>query len=200
MSGGTRAGAMIGGAVTAGALLSVVGAAPAGSEEAAGEGHHVISAAAIARYQSASLSAQETGEAYFAAYLKKEWDTVESLLADHASFRDVTAELLFDSVSHEGKEAVMTIFREGFARITDMRFHETRTLYSGHYALFEGALDWTVVIEDGRAPLSMTMAIMTMLKVGDGLVVEHRDFADYTPFIAAERASRERAEAEEGPP
>ncbi len=34
------------------------------------------------------------------------------------------------------------------------------------------------------------MPFVTMLRIENGLVVEHRDIADYRPFIAAEIASR----------
>lgn len=43
------------------------------------------------------------------------------MLAENASFRDVTAENLFGPKLHQGKQAVMKIFREGFANIYSIR-------------------------------------------------------------------------------
>lgn len=143
--------------------------------------------AAGQKYSEATPSAQETGEKYFAAYIARDWDTIEPLLAEKASFRDGTAELVFGGVIQEGKPAVMKLFREGYASIDDMRFQKLRSYFAGNYAIFEGSLDWSLKLDDGRLVKSV-IPFSTILRIEDGKVVEHRDYADYAPFIAAMKA------------
>jgi|GEM_PF-4027486 len=153
------------------------------------EGHHLITPETIERYEIATQSAAEIGDKYFQAFMKKDWDTIEPLLADHASFRDVTAEILFDAVLHDGKEAVMKILREGFAAIDLISFEPIRTMHSGNYAVYEGTLTWQVKV-DADQVFSMTMPIMTILRIENGLVVEHRDFAVYEEFVRQAKSSQ----------
>lgn len=144
------------------------------------------------RFDDVSAATAPVGEAYFAAYIARDWDALEPLLADAASFRDPTAELVFGGALADGKPAMMALFHEGYAGITQMEFRPARTLHSGNYTIFEGELDWAVDMGDGTAVASV-MPIVTILRIEDGLVVSHRDYADYAPFIAAARAAREAA-------
>lgn len=143
-------------------------------------------------FDDASAATQTVGEAYFAAYVARDWDTLEPLLADHGTFRDGTAELVFGSALADGKPAMMTLFREGYEGITRMTLRPMRTIHSGHYSIFEGELDWAIQLSPDRE-IASVMPFVAILRIEDGLVVEHRDYADYAPFIAAVRASQEAA-------
>jgi ketosteroid isomerase-like protein len=128
-------------------------------------------------------------ERYHSAYMDRAWDTLEPLLAEGATFQDPTAELVFGGQRHVGKPALMKLFREGYASITQMRFEPLRTMASGQHVLFEGTLAWTLRLQDGRL-VSSRMPIVTWLRVQDGLITEHTDLADYRPFADALRAAR----------
>lgn len=82
---------------------------------------------------------------------------------------------------------------EGYAAIKHMAFHQTRVFVSGEHAVFEGTLDWTLELSDGKQAVTRAMPFMSILRVVDGKVVEHRDYADYAPFLAAVRAARQGA-------
>lgn len=140
-----------------------------------------------------SAATETVTQAYFDAYIGRDWDRLEPLLADAGTFRDVTADPVFGGAGAEGKAAMMTLFREGYAGITRMSLRPLRTFHSGHHSIFEGELDWTLRLDNGRE-VSSVIPFVTILGVEDGLVVSHRDFADYAPFVAALRASREAAE------
>ncbi|MBC2776381.1 nuclear transport factor 2 family protein [Parasphingopyxis marina] len=147
-------------------------------------------------FDATSAETAPVGEAYFAAYIARDWDALEPLLADAASFRDPTAELVFGGALADGKAAMMTLFRQGYAGITRMEFRPLRTLHAGHYAIFEGELDWALDMGDGSGEgriVESVMPFVTLLRIEDGLVVEHRDYADYAPFLAAARAARDAA-------
>jgi ketosteroid isomerase-like protein len=130
-------------------------------------------------------------EPYHRAYMDRAWDTLEPLLAESATFQDPTAEMVFGGQRHVGKPALMKLFREGYASITQMRFEPLRTVASGQHVLFEGTLAWTLRLQSGKL-VSSRMPIVTWVRVQDGLVTEHIDLADYRPFVDALRAARAR--------
>ena len=142
----------------------------------------IISAQEKLSYEDLSKTSKEIGEKYFASYLAMDWDKIETMLADNATFTDPTAETVFGGGLRDGKEAMMKSFREGYASIEELKFIKSRTIFSGNYAIFEGDLDWTVRVGNGKK-VSTVMPIITMLKIENRKVTEHRDFADYHPFL-----------------
>lgn len=137
-----------------------------------------------------SAQTRAVADPYFKAYIARDWDRLEPLLADAGSFTDPTAALVFGSVEFEGKAAMLKNFREGYAAIRHMAFHPLRVFVSGEHAIYEGTLDWTLELRNGRQAVTQGMPFVTVLRVVHGRVLEHRDFADYTPFLAAMRAGQ----------
>ena len=136
------------------------------------------------RYADAAEVAKDVGGEYFAAYIARDWDSIEPLMADENSFHDDSAALVFGSVEYLGKENVLRGFREGYAGITHMKFTSLREMHAGHFAIFEGSLDWGVNVGGGRV-VNSEMPFVVILRIENGKVTEHRDYADYSPFIAA---------------
>lgn len=128
-------------------------------------------------------------DAYFDAYIALDWDRLEPLLADNATFQDRTAEQLFTSLKKDGKVDIMKGFRENYSGLTKMIFRKSRVLHSGAYAIYEGDLEWGVKYPAGRVVESVTPFVV-ILKVENGKVVEHRDWVDYGPFLQSELATR----------
>lgn len=141
-------------------------------------------------FEEAAAATQRVAEPYFAAYIDRDWDRLEPLLAEAGSFTDPTATAVFGVVRHEGKAAAMKNFRESYAAITQMTFRRTRAFFSGQHAVFEGTLDWTLKLGPGKEAVTKDMPFITILHVVDGQMVNHQDFADYTPFLAAVRRAR----------
>lgn len=141
-----------------------------------------IAAAQTTPYREASARTKEVGERYFAAYIAKDWSTVGALLAENGSFADRTAELVFGSTLQQGRAATLAFFEKGYAGV-QMRYRSSRAIHTGHYALYEGSLDWTLKLDDGRTITTEGMPFIVTLRVEGGRVVEHRDYADYHPFV-----------------
>jgi ketosteroid isomerase-like protein len=141
-------------------------------------------------FSEVSTSTRLVAAAYFAAYIERDWPKLSPLLADRGTFADPTAELVFGSVASIGKKAVMKRFENGYADIKYMHFNSTREVYAGRHAIFEGTLDWTLRIRDGREAVTKGMPFLTILKVEEGQVVEHLDYADYQPFLEALRNAK----------
>ncbi len=143
-------------------------------------------------FSQATAATEPVAERYFAAYIAREWDSLAPLLADAGGFSDPTASLVFGEVKHVGKAATMKNFREGYAAITQMEFKRSRAFFSGEHAIFEGTLDWTLALGEGKEAITKAMPFVTILRVQNGQVVEHQDFADYAPFLSAVRAMKAR--------
>jgi len=142
-----------------------------------------------AAYGAASERSRAVAERYFAAYVAKDWRGLGELLAEDGSYADRTAELVFGNVLHKGKEAVLRFFGSGYADV-QMRYHPMRTIFTGHYAVFEGNLDWSMGVASGKTVKTDAMPFVVILRIENGLVVEHRDYADYHPFMETLRKSR----------
>ncbi len=138
-------------------------------------------------YGEVSAATRRVAEPYFAAYIARDWQRLAPLLADAGSFEDPTATLVFGVVKRDGKQAVMENFREGYAAIRHMAFNPVRVFFAGEFAIFEGTLDWTLALDEGKEAVTRDMPFITVLRVVDAQVVAHQDFADYTPFLAAAR-------------
>lgn len=137
-----------------------------------------------------SAATRPVAQRYFSAYIARDWNSLAALLAEEGSFADPTAEPIFGKVEHRGKLAVMKNFRDGYASIKRMEFTSSRTVISGAHAIFEGTLDWTLELDDGKEAVTRRMPFLTILKIEAGLVVEHTDYADYRPFVEAVRRAR----------
>lgn len=144
-------------------------------------------------YAAAGEATSKVAGAYFAAYVALDWDALEPYLADNASFSDPTAELVFGNPPTEGRDAMMAKFRTGYAGIEEMHFDQDRVIYSGNLALFEGRLGWTLHLRDGNV-LKSEMPYVAVIRVDDGKVVSHRDYGDYSSFIAGMQELRDPAE------
>lgn len=140
-------------------------------------------------YTQQSAATATVADAYIDAYIAKDWNRVEPLLSDNATFHDPTAEVLFGSKQKDGKPSVMAAFREGYEAVTKMTLHRTRVLNAGNYGIVEGELEWSVKFPGDRLVQSRGPFII-IVRVEGGKVVEHRDYLDYAQFIKDERASR----------
>jgi hypothetical protein len=144
-----------------------------------------------ARPSLAELSAQTEAIAkpYFEAYIARDWGRLEPLLDEQVRFDDATAQLVFGAVGKQGKAELMTAFRETYASIRDMRFHQQSQFTSGEHVVFVGELEWSIGLPDGLK-VETRMPFVVRLQVRNGKVLEHQDTADYKPFIASLRRAR----------
>ncbi|MFN3304612.1 MAG: nuclear transport factor 2 family protein [Roseateles sp.] len=130
-------------------------------------------------------------QAYFKAYIDRDWDRLEPLLDETARFADPTADAVFGmSTARNGKTRLMLFFRNNYGAIRAMSFTPSTVWASGEFAVFVGELDWTLALPDGRL-VRTRMPLVTRLHVRDGRVLEHVDVADCRPFEVALQASRD---------
>ncbi|MFT7359311.1 nuclear transport factor 2 family protein [Parasphingorhabdus sp.] len=144
-------------------------------------------------YAALTAATAPVADAYFAAYIANDWDALEPLLAEAATFQDPTASHIFGGVLSDGRTAMMERFRTGYASLTHMEFTKNRSLISDESALYEGALHWGIDLGDGTLVDCVTPMVI-VLTVVDGKVTRHLDYVDYAPFVAAMRKARAAAQ------
>lgn len=141
-------------------------------------------------YVATSQTTQAVAEPYFLAYIARDWGALESLLHPDARWHDPTAEQLFSQAPTQGRVNTLKHLRRAFAGIVDMQAQVQRRMFSSHYAVYVVALDWTVLLQDGqRMEIAGTPLVVT-LRIRDGKVYSHTDYADYHPFITTYQQHR----------
>ncbi|WP_338849257.1 nuclear transport factor 2 family protein [Massilia sp. W12] len=164
-------------------LLALLMSAQTGYAQTAAQAPDGSNSDAARAYFAQSEQSKQIGEAYFNAYMKMDWDKLGTLLGETANFSDPTARLVFGRVDVTGKEAILRYFRTSYAGLT-LKFLPTRKLYSGHFAIFEGMLDWTYPTPQGVQ--RVIMPFVNVLQIENGLVVKHLDLADYHPYYGVD--------------
>ncbi len=134
-------------------------------------------------YVATSQTTQSVAEPYFLAYIARDWSTLESLMHPDARWHDPTAEQLFSQAPTQGRAHTLKHLRRAFAGIVDMKAHIQQRMFSSHYAVYVVALDWTVLLQDGRRMAIAATPLVVNLHIRDGKVLSHTDYADYHPFI-----------------
>lgn len=138
-------------------------------------------------FRDSSAVSALVGQAYFDAYISMNWDEVALRLAEKSKFSDPTAAQIWGTPEQTGKSNIVKNFMKAYRPLT-MRFTPTRKIFSGNFALFEGTLDWSYELPQ-RTITTEKMPFVVVLRLENGLIVEHRDYADYTPFFIAEKAA-----------
>lgn len=131
---------------------------------------------------------QVLADSYIKAYFRKDWKELDSLLSDDASFEDPTVKSISSkAMLQKGKVNMLKNFQETYVDLT-MQFEQQHAVYSTHYVTVSGQLDLAILVQ-GRSVRSV-LPMTVILKIQDGLVVEHSDYVDYRPYILAMRANR----------
>ena len=141
-------------------------------------------------YNQLSAVTADISQRYLQAYFAKDWNTLETLLADSASFADPTATQLFGAETKTGKTVIMQAFREHYAPIS-FQFIQDSRMFAIDHAIFVGKLSWTYQLPKQKLVVEK-MPMVVVLQMVDGRVVSHRDYADYRPYFTAVEASRPR--------
>lgn len=130
-----------------------------------------------------TATSEKIARAYYAYYIQLDFESMAPLLAANASFFDPTAQQIFGAQKTSGKAAVLENFKTAYANITHMKVHDANAYFSGQYGIFSGQLDWSFKSGPEQNLIHIKkMPLTVMIKVENGVVTEHRDYADYRVF------------------
>lgn len=125
---------------------------------------------------------KEVASKYFKAYFNLDFDTMKSIMHDSISFNDPTAKYLFGGKKVVGKINVYDNFKKSYASIIEMKQETIRTIFSSNTGVFELNLVYKFN-NDPDQIITIEMPLIVILKVENGKVIEHRDYADYNYFM-----------------
>lgn len=141
-------------------------------------------------YLARSELTKSIAEPYFLAYIARDWSAMEALMHTDVSWQDPTAEQLFSGKTVQGKSKALDHLRKTFSGILHMDARVTRRLFSANHAIFESALDWTSALGAEKSMTVRATPFVVVLRIQEGKVVEHTDYADYHGFISEYQRSR----------
>lgn len=124
---------------------------------------------------------RRVAEQYCAQYLAMNIDSLASFMHPEISFEDPTAKYIFEGRRFQGKEEVLRRFRKVNSSITEISAEPNGSIVSSNTALFNMTLRWTFRSQSGSF-ITIVTPLAIVVTVSGGLVIEHRDYGDYTTF------------------
>lgn len=139
-------------------------------------------------FQTNTAVTKDLASKYFDLYMGLDWDKLESLMHAEISFDDPTAELAIGWQKVAGKENVIKHFKTNYGAITKMTPNLRRSFFSGDVAVFE--MDFEFSFKNTKNEIvTIKMPLITILKIKDGKIIEHKDYGDYNEYLKQYRAS-----------
>lgn len=152
-----------------------------------------IAAVAQPKFRAITDSTKTVAERYFKNYARLGFDSMAVDMANDYSFEDPTARILFQGLRINGKEQAIENFKKNYT-FFNVSIPVTRTYFSGNYGVFEGVYKFSVNVPNNET-MSFEIPIVVIIKVENGKVIEHRDFADYQAYIAQNQKEMARIKA-----
>ncbi|MCV2369813.1 nuclear transport factor 2 family protein [Roseateles oligotrophus] len=140
-----------------------------------------------AQYAALSSETRQLAERYLQAYLRKDWATLEPLMAEQIRFLDPTAKLVFGDVDQHGKPALLKYFHTVYPYIDTHEFKVGSSFVAGNKAVFIAETDWSFA-HPGLPVVRSKAPIILTLTVEDGRVIEHTEMADLQSFLNQRQA------------
>lgn len=132
-----------------------------------------------------SASADDaTARAYLDAWALLDYDKAASYLTERSRFEDPTSVAFGEPWRHEGAEAIVAFFRdsnERYGTLSIVNHYETLAT-SGPWVVLRYAAEVTscaVLAGQPTKAMTGTIHVVTALRIEDGKVLEHVDYADY---------------------
>lgn len=126
-------------------------------------------------------------ERYIQHYTAVSFDSLEWYMHPDYNFLDPTAEYLFGWNPVIGKEKAAAFFRANYSGLKHPHATITRRIFSGNLAVFEMDFAFSFEPAAGKPLINIKMPLVTTVKISGGKVIEHRDYGDYTVYLAQVR-------------
>lgn len=134
-----------------------------------------------------SPSPMEIAESYLKALYAFDFETVRSLLAPDATFRDPTGDALAGTeISYRGRDAIISGFEASARTLRDAHFEVRSGFDSGEYVVLNLIYRFEVNSEafgGAEAWIPVAMPAVTILRIVNGKIQEHLDHGDYDEFM-----------------
>lgn len=133
-------------------------------------------------FNTITTSTKTVAERYFKNYAQLNGDSMALDIADDVTIDDLTSKLLFNNPRISGKEqAIQNFKREKI--IFNVTVPVSRSFFSGNFGVFEGMYCYSMYTPN-KEVVSFALPIVITIKVENGKVTEHRDYADYQTYLS----------------
>ncbi len=150
------------------------------------------------QFKELTTSTKIVSERYFEQYAKLGFDSMAMDMSENYNFEDPTAKVIFNGLNIEGKDKAIANFKANYT-FFNVSIPTIRRYFSGNYGIFEGTYKFSTYTPK-KEVISFELPITIIIKVENGKVVEHRDFADYQAYLSQyqKEMARLRAKASGG--
>ncbi len=133
---------------------------------------------------------------YLMAYADSDFDAMEGMLAENATFQDPTASAIGSGKQHKGAAVIVAQMRSAFASISNFTIDVKERFYFQNHAVFAAECGYSLAgrmfgVDQER--VRFTHPLILVLEVKDEEVVSHLDYADYDTFAEQLKALQEDA-------
>ncbi|MFQ5529495.1 MAG: nuclear transport factor 2 family protein [Gemmatimonadota bacterium] len=124
-----------------------------------------------------SESTREIADRYLHAYLHKDIDAQEELVATGVRYQDPTSKVFGPPSGelYEGAEALMDRRRQIYANLVDFELEIEQSFVANHHAVYMGTVRYSV-----NSGAAFAQPAVIVIEVRDGKVTRQWDFVDYT--------------------
>ena len=133
-------------------------------------------------FKAITASTKTVAERYFKNYAQLNGDSMAIDIADDVTIDDLTSKLLFNNPRISGKEEAVKNFKRDKI-IFNVSVPLSRSFFSGNYGVFEGVYTYSMYTPS-KEVVSFALPIVVTIKVENGKVTEHRDYADYQTYLS----------------
>ena len=152
-----------------------------------------LAAVAQPKFRAITDTTKTVAERYFKNYARLGFDSMAVDMANEYSFEDPTARIIFQGLRINGKEQALENFKKVYT-FFNVSLPVNRSYFSGNYGVFEGVYKFSVNAPNNEV-MSFELPIVVIIKVENGKVTEHRDYADYQAYLAQSQKEMARIKA-----
>jgi len=130
----------------------------------------------------------EIAQTYLDAYLAQDVEVLRDMYAPEVVFTDRTSLDIADITApfhYEGKDEVLGFIELLGKTVVNARYELDRAFEASGEVVFIGQGVFTFAGDSGQ--LEYRAAVVTIVSVRDGLITEHRDYADYKGMELTQR-------------
>jgi|GEM_PF-5443990 len=123
-------------------------------------------------------SRENTIDLYFKAYHSGDIATLEGLMSEDISFKDLTSKVIGQELTLEGKEKTITTLSALFSGVSNLKFKSEFNLISAQFGISAGVISYT------NRQSKITYKVVSIVELDrHNKIKRHLEYADYAAAL-----------------